>query len=151
MSINRLEIIGHLGRDPEIEEVAGDRTVARLSIATERGGDSEKTDWHRATAWGSLAEVCEEYLRKGDRVFVAGPLTYSRWKDDAGQTRKSAELQVRRMEMLGSPSGSRDRTEPREEARKPSREEKRVPGATEGGPGQETVPDDAPQDDSLPF
>ena len=128
-----------------------------MSIATERGGDSEETDWHRCTAWDRLAEVCGEYLAKGDRVFVAGPLTYSRWEDDAGQQRKSAELQVRRLEMLGSPSGSggegRERRESPAEDEKPTREEKQLDGARRSGPGDlDEFSDDAlTGDDELPF
>lgn len=142
MSVNRLTIIGRLGADPETATTEAGTKLARLSIATERGGDSEAVDWHRCTAWDRLAEVCDEYLSKGDRVYVTGPLTYSRWEDDAGQQRKTAELQVRRLEILGSAGG-----------RKPTKSEKQVDGATAGDSDLSDFSDDAlmGDDDSLPF
>lgn len=113
MSVNRMTLVGRLGADPELRETKAGTAVVNLSVATDRGGDSDAVDWHRATAWDRTAEVCAEYLEKGSRVYLAGPLQYRTWTDDEGRERKTAELQFRKLEML---DGRRTDTPTRAEA-----------------------------------
>ena len=94
-SINRVELIGRLGRDVELRYTPEGHAVANLSVATDRPTkpDAEReTDWHRVVCWGQTAEFCGEYLGKGRLVFVAGRLTYRKWEDKEGQKRITTEI-----------------------------------------------------------
>lgn len=94
-SINRVELIGRLGRDVELRYTPDGHAVANLSLATDRPTkpDAEReTDWHRVVCWGQTAEFCGEYLGKGRLVFVAGRLTYRKWEDKDGQKRITTEI-----------------------------------------------------------
>jgi single-strand DNA-binding protein len=100
-------IIGNLGADPEVRSTSSGTRVATLSIATSRswtdrsGRDQERTEWHRVVAWERLAEICEEYLSKGDRVYIEGRIEYRQWEGQDGQTRYTTEIRAREMIMLG--------------------------------------------------
>lgn len=110
-SLNKAQIIGNLGQDPEVRSTSSGTRVATLSVATNRSwtdrNGNEKTDtaWHRVVLWDRLAEVAEEYLGKGDRVFVEGRISYREWEGDDGRTRHATEIVGRRLIMLGSPGG----------------------------------------------
>mgnify|MGYP006290034819 CR=1 FL=1 len=157
-SLNKAQIIGNLGSDPEVRSTSDGTKVATLSVATNRswtdqhGNEQMATEWHQVVAWDRLAKVCGEYLSKGDRVYIEGRIQYREWEDDDGRTRHTTEIRVRNLIMLGSPGGGGERRSREPNARKPTREEKRVAGATEGSSTQEeTVPGDALDDDGLPF
>lgn len=106
-SLNKAMIIGNLGADPEIRSTGSGTRVATLSVATSRswtdrsGQTQEKTEWHRVVAWDRLAEICERYLSKGDRVYVEGRIEYRQWEGQDGQTRYTTEIRAREMIMLG--------------------------------------------------
>ena len=106
-SVNKAIIIGNLGADPEIRTTPSGSRVATLSVATNRrwssrtGEMQEETQWHRVVAWDKLAEICEQYLKKGDRVYVEGRIQYRQWEDQNGQTRYTTEIVAREMVMLG--------------------------------------------------
>lgn len=106
-SLNKVQIIGNLGADPELRTTTGGARVATLSVATSRGWtdrqgqQQEKTEWHRVIFWEKLAEVCERYLKKGDRVYVEGSIEYRQYEDREGQTRYITEIRGREMIMLG--------------------------------------------------
>lgn len=106
-SLNKAQLIGNLGADPEVRTVPSGSKVATLSVATSRqwtdrsGQQQEKTEWHRVIAWDRLAEICERYLKKGDRVFIEGPIEYRQWEGQDGQTRYTTEIRAREMIMLG--------------------------------------------------
>lgn len=106
-SYNSITILGYVGGDPEVRDVAGGRKVANFSVATSPPWDDTKTEWHRVTAWGKLAEIIEQYVSKGDRVMIEGRLQYSEWTDEAGNNRKSAEINADDMVMLGTSSSGR--------------------------------------------
>ncbi len=123
-SLNRVQIIGNLGADPELRTTPGGARVATLSVATSRrwtdrqGQPQEKTEWHRVIFWEKVAELAERYLKKGDRVYIEGSIEYRQYEDKDGQTRYITEIRGREMIMLGgrgegadfgpSTSGSRD-------------------------------------------
>jgi single-strand DNA-binding protein len=114
-SLNKVQLIGNLGNDPEVRTIAGGSKVATFSLATSRswnnqsGEKQEKTEWHRCVAWNvkgtGLADVVEKYCKKGDRLYVEGQIEYRQWQDKENQTRYSTEIKVRDMIMLGGGSG----------------------------------------------
>jgi single-strand DNA-binding protein len=92
---NRVELIGRLGRDPEMRYTAEGHAVTTFSVATDRparAGAEPETDWHQVIAWRKLGEFAGEYLTKGRLVFVAGRLTYRSWEGKDGQKRRTAEV-----------------------------------------------------------
>jgi single-strand DNA-binding protein len=100
-------IIGHLGRDPEMRYTPSGRPVTTFSVATSRSwktSDGERrseTEWFNVVAWGSLAEICKQFLSKGQQVYVEGRLQTRRWEDENGNRRSSVEIVAKEMVMLG--------------------------------------------------
>jgi single-strand DNA-binding protein len=108
-SVNKLILVGNVGRDPEIQSTPGGHKVAHFSLATSRrvprdNGFEERTDWHRLTVWDRLAELVDEYVRKGDRLYVEGRMAYDSYERN-GVTIPTAEVVVRELVMLGSAAG----------------------------------------------
>lgn len=102
-SLNRVMLIGHLGKDPEMRTTQTGKAVANFSIATnEKYGETESTSWHKIVVWGKLAEVCGKYLGKGQAVYLEGRLQYRQWKDRDGASRESTEVVANHMVMLGA-------------------------------------------------
>jgi single-strand DNA-binding protein len=105
--LNKLMIIGHLGRDPEMRYTPSGRPVTTFSVATSRSWHSadgerhEETEWFNVVAWGSLAEICNQHLRKGKQVYVEGRLQTRRWEDSEGNKHYTTELVAKEMIMLG--------------------------------------------------
>ncbi|MEN8241695.1 MAG: single-stranded DNA-binding protein [Chloroflexota bacterium] len=105
--LNKVLIIGHLGRDPEMRYTPSGRPVTTFSVATSRNwntADGEKrseTEWFNVVSWGSLAEICKQYLSKGQQVYIEGRLQTRRWEDDDGHRRSSVEIVAKEMIMLG--------------------------------------------------
>jgi len=110
-SLNKVILIGNVGSDPEIRATSGGSRVAKVSLATNRqfqdrnGQQQEKTEWHRLTFFGRLAEIVEQWVKKGDRLYVEGRIEYSQTQDDQGGTRYWTDIVVQEMIMLGSGSG----------------------------------------------
>ena len=103
---NRAEIIGNLGRDPELQYVGEDRAVARFSVATRRAGrpgEAPGTDWHRIVCWGGRAEFAAKYLSKGRRIFVTGRLTHRSWETSDGKTVETTEIEASQLILLDRP------------------------------------------------
>jgi len=106
--LNKVILIGNLGRDPEVSYTPAGLAVARFSIATSEawndkasGEKREKTEWHRIVAFGRLGEICGEYLVKGKQVYIEGRLQTSSWEKD-GITRYSTDIIASEMKMLGA-------------------------------------------------
>ena len=106
--INKVILVGNLGKDPDMRYTAGGDAVANLSIATseswndnQTGEKREKTEWHRVVFFRRIAEVCGEYLRKGSSVYIEGSLRTRDWEDDQGNKRYTTEIIGREMQMLG--------------------------------------------------
>jgi single-strand DNA-binding protein len=105
--LNKVMIIGNLGRDPEMRYTPSGRPVTSFSMATNRSwntSDGERrteTEWFNVVAWGSLAEICNQYLKKGQQVYIEGRLQTRRWEDDDGNKRSTTEIVAREMIMLG--------------------------------------------------
>jgi single-strand DNA-binding protein len=108
-SVNKVILLGNLGRDPEVRFTQGGTPVANFTMATtERWNDpsgekKEKTEWHRIVVWGKQAEIAGEYLRKGRPVFVEGSLQTREWTDRDGNKRYTTEVRAQRLQLLGRP------------------------------------------------
>ena len=157
-SLNKALLIGNLGADPEVRTTTSGTRVAGFSVATSRswtdaqGQPQERTEWHRIVAWDKLADIAEQYLHKGDRVYVEGEIQSRSYEDKEGVTRNVTEIRVRELVMLGG------REAPQAEPAPESKEDrKRARGTREparagrrGGTYDDfRVPPD--EDDDLPF
>ena len=106
-SLNKVMLIGNVGAEPEIRTTPSGTKVAKVSLATNRtftdrsGQQQEKTEWHRLTFWDRLADLVEQYVHKGDRLYVEGRIEYSQTEDEQGQPRYWTDIVVREMVMLG--------------------------------------------------
>ena len=109
-SLNRVQLIGNLGADPEVRSTSNGGRVANLSLATSRqwkgasGDKQEKTEWHRVVIWNNkgsnLADIAERYCKKGDKIYVEGSIEYRSWQDKEGQTRYTTEINARELILL---------------------------------------------------
>lgn len=104
-SVNKIILVGHVGRDPEVRETQSGKKVAHTSLATNRwrgsGDEEERTDWHRLTFWNKTAQFVEDYVSTGDRLYIEGRLEYDSYERD-GVTIPSAEIQVSEVVILSS-------------------------------------------------
>lgn len=136
--VNRVILIGRLGRDPELRHTQNGQAVANFTIATSErwkdkdGERQEKTEWHMIVAWGKLAEICSEYLSKGRQVFVEGRIQSREWEDKEGEKRRTTEIVAQTVQMLGS------RSESGSDEGRNEREERNEGGA--GDDDSETIP-----------
>jgi single-strand DNA-binding protein len=111
-SINKVILIGRLGRDPEVKYTPSGSPVAKFSLATDevfkdRSGEQQRrTEWHNIVAWNKLAEICGEYLTKGKLVYIEGSIRSRQWEDQAGNKRTAYDIVARDMKMLGSKAES---------------------------------------------
>jgi len=145
-SINKVILVGRLGRDPELKYTASGTPFCRFSMATDdswtdkgSGERTERTEWHNIVVWDKLAEICNNYLTKGKMVYIEGSLQTREWDDQEGNKRKTTEIRARDMMMLGGPGeggggGS---------SRRPSGPS---PGGDSPGPGGSPI-----TDDDIPF
>ena len=112
-SLNKVTLIGNAGGDPDVRTTVSGTRIAKLSLATSRsfpdrsGQPQERTDWHRLTFFGRLVDVVEQWVKKGDRLFVEGRIEYSQTQDDRGGTRYWTDIVVNEMIMLGSGGAGR--------------------------------------------
>ncbi|HUP29961.1 MAG TPA: single-stranded DNA-binding protein [Usitatibacter sp.] len=121
-SVNKVILIGNLGRDPETRYMPDGGAITNISIATtenwkdKNGEKQEKTEWHRVAFFGKLAEIAGEYLKKGSQVYVEGRLQTRKWQDKDGADKYTTEIVANAMQMLGSRQGmgggGADRGEP---------------------------------------
>jgi single-strand DNA-binding protein len=105
--LNKVQIIGHLGRDPEMRYTPSGRPVTTFTVAVSRswntvdGERHNETEWFNVVAWGNLAEICKQYLNKGQQVYIEGRLQTRRWDDKEGVKHTSVEVVANEMMMLG--------------------------------------------------
>jgi single-strand DNA-binding protein len=106
-SVNRVILIGNLGRDPELRYTQGGQAVTNFSIATNEkwkdkdGNPQERTEWHRINVWGKPAENCAQYLAKGRSVYIEGRLQTREWEDKEGNKRQTTEIVAQTVQFLG--------------------------------------------------
>ena len=124
-SVNKVILVGRLGKDPEVKYTPSGAPVAKFSLATDEsfkdrtGEKQNRTEWHNIVAWNKLAEICGEYLTKGKLVYIEGSIRSRQWQDQAGNKRTAYDIIANNMQMLGSradsertPSGPTDRPAP---------------------------------------
>jgi len=110
-SVNKVIIVGNLGRDPETRYMPEGGAITNISVATtdkrkDKNGElQEKTEWHRVAFFGKLAEIAGEYLKKGSQVYVEGRLQTRKWQDKDGNDKYTTEIVAQQMQMLGSRQG----------------------------------------------
>ena len=146
--INKVILIGNVGKDPEIKKF-GDTTAAKFSLATterykDRGGETvEATEWHRVVVFGNLAGIVERYVKRGKMLYIEGKIRTSSWEDANGEKRYSTEIIADKLQMLGK----KDDEQPREktQARPP------VSKPTQDSTFDESDDDDPLFPDDLPF
>ena len=106
-SVNKVILIGNLGRDPELRYTQNGQAVANFTLATNErfstkdGEKQERTEWHRIVAWGRTGELCAQYLSKGRSVYLEGRLQTREWEDKEGQKRKTTEIVATTVQFLG--------------------------------------------------
>jgi single-strand DNA-binding protein len=121
MSVNKVILIGNLGADPEVKDLDGGKKVANFNIATterytDRNGEKqEQTEWHRLELWDGLAGLAQQYLKKGDKIYVEGKLKTDNWQDADGNNRYTTKVRVLNMQFLtprgGEPSSASSKPE----------------------------------------
>lgn len=151
MSVNKVILVGHLGNDPDLREIEGGSKVANFSLATNErwkdksGEDQEKTEWHRIVVWGKLAELAQQYLKKGRQVYIEGKLQTRSYQDKEGNTRYTTEVVGQTVQFLGSAgSGGGDR--PPHSAEDAGEERKQA-----SGKAKTKKQDTNPSDDDVPL
>ena len=104
--VNKVQLLGNIGKDPEVRETKSGN-IANLTMATSErytdksGQKQEKTEWHNLVVFGKLADVVSKYVKKGDKLYVEGSITTRKWEDKEGNTRYNTEIKVRDLTMLG--------------------------------------------------
>lgn len=146
MGVNKVFLIGNLGRDPEVRYTQSGTAVANFTLATtdkwrdqSSGEPKERTEWHRVVVWGKQAEIAGEWLRKGRQVFVEGSLQTRDWTDRDGNKRYTTEIRAQNFQMLGN-RGDRNDAAP---AEAPAQNETATTAEPGGGGGYD--------DDDIPF
>lgn len=105
---NKVQLIGHVGNDPEIKNLEGDRKLANLTLATsevyrnDKGEKVAETQWHRLTAWGKTAEIIEKYVTKGKEIAIEGKLVHRSYEDKNGEKKYVTDVVVNELLLLGS-------------------------------------------------
>jgi len=107
MNVNKVILVGRAGKDPEARSTSKGETVANISLATSSGyGDKEKTDWHRVTFFGKLADTVVQYVKKGTEIYVEGRINYSKYTDNSGIEKHSTDIIAFSMQLGQKPVGS---------------------------------------------
>jgi single-strand DNA-binding protein len=145
-SVNKVILIGNLGKDPELRYTPGGAAVVNFPIATnerwkdKNGQPQERTEWHNIVLWGRLAEIANDYLKKGSAVYIEGRLQTRSWEDRDGNKRYTTEVVGRQMQLLGREAGAGERAP-----------EARPDEAFEPGAPPEEGKSTGEVDDDLPF
>jgi single-strand DNA-binding protein len=154
-SVNKVILVGNLGRDPETRYTTGGDAVTNIRLATtdtwkdKSGEKQEKTEWHSIVFFGRQAEIAAEYLKKGRQIYVEGRLQTRKWQDKEGHDRYTTEIVADRMQMLGNREGAGSGASESEPP--PDRERATAgagAGAPRGAPSKKSIDD---LDDDIPF
>ncbi len=163
--INKVILIGNLGKDPEVRYLPNGTAVANITVATsetwkdkQTGEQKEQTEWHRVTFFRRLAEIVGEYLRKGSKVYIEGKLQTRKWQGQDGQDRYTTEIIADQMQMLDSKGGGSTAYTPRPQ----NQQNQSAPQQNQSAPQQnQSAPQQAPQstsnmddgflDEDIPF
>ncbi len=148
-SVNKVIIVGNLGKDPETRYAPNGDAICNITVATtdtwkdkQTGEKKEQTEWHRVSFFGRLAEIAGQYLRKGSAVYVEGSLRTRKWQDKEGQDRYTTEIRADSMQLLGDRQGGEQSGQQRQQAPQQTRQQ---------APQREQPPRQAPQQSSGGF
>ena len=151
-SLNKVMLIGNLGRDPEVRYTTSGTAVANFTMATtdrwkdpSSGDFKERTEWHRIVVWGKQAEIAGEYLRKGSKVYIEGSLRTTSWEQD-GVKKYRTEIMARELQMLDSRGGGGGMGQP--QGAPSGFESNQPPAMSDNAP---TLSDDTDFEDDIPF
>jgi single-strand DNA-binding protein len=111
-TVNRVILLGRLGKDPEMRTSADGVLIANVSLATESFGKEKQTEWHNLVAFNKAAEVMQKYCTKGDQIYIEGSISTEKWKDKEGNQRSIVKIIVGRLTLLGKKSESRPESQP---------------------------------------
>ena len=146
-SVNKVILVGRLGKDPELKYTASGTPFCRFSMATDEswndkgtGERQERTEWHNIVVWDRLAEICNQYLTKGRLVYIEGSLQTREWDDQEGNKRRTTEVRARDMVMLSGGAGE-----------SAGGGQRRTAAADMGGSGASAAPTSTITDDDIPF
>jgi len=149
--VNKVILVGNLGKDPETRYMPSGSAVTNLTLATseswkdkQTGDQQERTEWHKIAMFGRLAEIAAEYLRKGSQVYIEGKLRTRKWQDKEGKDRWTTEIVADEMQMLGSKGGGAGAGAPAASGSAPQQRPAAVNDSVDSGP-----PGDF--DDDIPF
>jgi single-strand DNA-binding protein len=155
-SVNKVIIVGNLGRDPETRYLPSGEAVTNISVATTSswkdkasGEKKEETEWHRVSAFGRLAEIMGEYLKKGSQVYIEGQLRTRKWQDKEGKDRYTTEIRADVMQMLGSRAGAGEARAGSGEPRGDARGE--APAKAAAAPAKKPAGKFDDMEDDIPF
>ena len=155
-SVNKVILVGRLGKDPELKYTPSGAPVAKFSLATDdsfkdkTGEKQEHVEWHNIVAWNKLAEICGEYLTKGKQVYIEGSIRSRQWQDQSGNKRTSYEIIANQMQMLGSKGDSGGVGMSRSPQERPAQE--RHPSSSPSLAGEPIAPlEPEISDDDIPF
>lgn len=167
--VNKVILVGNLGRDPEIRYTPSGSAVANITLATSdqwkdknTGENQERTEWHRVVFFNRLAEIVGEYVKKGSQIYIEGSLQTRKWQDQGGQDRYTTEIVAREMQMLGSRSGGdsgfggMDQSVPDQGMSQATPQQPQAPAAPAQQQQSQSAPAAAPSaydefDDDIPF
>lgn len=142
--VNKVILIGNLGRDPELRYTQSGQPVANFTLATteswnsKEGGREDRTEWHRIVAWGRTGELCAQYLSKGRTVYIEGRIQTREWENREGQKQRTTEIVAQTVQFLGGPRGG-------------GAGSGRGGSGGSGGPSEGPGPSEPPPGDDIPF
>ena len=155
--INKVILVGNLGKDPEVRYSPNGGAVTNITVATSEswkdkntGEKQEKTEWHRVVFFGKLAEIAGEYLKKGAQIYLEGRLQTRKWQDKEGKDRYTTEIVANEMQMLGSREGRGGSSAEFDQSADEGRSGGRAPAMASGGGGGKSAPP-SDFDDDIPF
>lgn len=143
--VNKVILLGNLGRDPELRYTQGGQAVANFTLATsenwndKNGERVERTEWHRVVVWGKVAELCSKYLSKGRSVYLEGRIQTREWEDKEGQKRYTTEVNAQTVQFLGN-----NRSEGSEASKGENTQPESIPADSTSGGGPPAPGDDIP-------
>lgn len=155
-SVNKVILVGNLGADPDMNSFQNGDKVANLRVATtdswkdKNGQKQEKTEWHRVVFFGKLADICEQYLKKGSSIYVEGSLTTRKWQDKDGKDVYTTEIRGGSLQMLGGRQNASDtdnggQSQPRQQTNQnQSAPRQAAPAGGNGNPDFDDFSDDIP-------
>jgi single-strand DNA-binding protein len=168
--INKVILVGNLGKDPESRTTTSNQTVTTITLATsdqwtdrQTGQKQDRTEWHRVVMWGRLGEIAHQYLRKGSQIYIEGRLQTRKWQDQNGQDRYTTEIVANDMQMLGSRSsntgpyddpGPGDDSYPSDNSFQPAGGQASAPPRQSSSRSNSAAPQPPPKqdfDDDIPF